>query len=208
MRFNRGERLNETVLADTLGVSRTPIREALKLLASDGLVELLPNRGARVVSLSSEEIAELFEVISGIERHAAELAARRMTEDELNKLQGVHDRMEQHYRNRNRRDYSKLNNDIHMMIVALSGNATLAAIHQSLMLKARRIRYAALVLETRWREAFEEHVDLMLALRKKDSRKAGMIMLAHSRETGEIALNLYLSQKRPVTARETAGAAG
>jgi DNA-binding GntR family transcriptional regulator len=191
-----GERLNETMLADALGVSRTPIREALKLLASDGMLELLPNRGARVVLMSPTEIGELFEVISGLERHAAELAAKRMTAEDFDKLQQVHDRMEQHYKNRNRRDYSKLNTDVHMMIVAMSGNETLADMHRSLMMRARRVRYAALEVEERWREAFEEHVALMDALAKKDSRRAGMIMLAHSRETGETALNSYIEQNK------------
>lgn len=203
-----GERLNETALADTLGVSRTPIREALKLLASEGMVELMPNRGARVIALASHEIAELFEVISGLERYAAELAAQRMTKDDFDRLQVTHDRMAMHYQNRNRRDYSKLNNEVHMRIVALSGNGTLAAIHHSLMVRVRRVRYAALEVEERWREAFEEHVALMQALRDKDSRRAGAIMLAHSRETGEVALSSYLAQAAASSGAEAVETAG
>jgi DNA-binding GntR family transcriptional regulator len=201
-----GERLNESVLAETLGVSRTPIREALKLLASEGIIELLPNRGGRVVEMSSTEIAELFEVVSGIERHAAELTAQRITRQEFEKLKALHERMEVHFKNRNRREYAKLNNEVHLMIVALSGNETLRGIHRGLLIKARRVRYFALELEERWREAFDEHVALMDALRRNDGKKAGTIMLAHVRETGETALNMFLEQERTADRRERAGA--
>jgi DNA-binding GntR family transcriptional regulator len=203
-----GERLNESALADLLGVSRTPIREALKLLASEGMVELLPNRGARVVEMSSTEIAELFEVISGIERHAAELTAQRITAAELVKLEALHERMETHFRNRNRRDYAKLNNEVHLSVVALSGNETLRALHRGLMTKVRRIRYIALELDERWRESFDEHVALLDALRRRDGRKAGTIMLAHVRETGEIAVGMFDAQKKTRSARRARVKAG
>ena len=201
-----GKRLNETALADVLGVSRTPIREALKLLASEGMVELLPNRGARVVDMSSTEIAELFEVISGIERHAAELTAQRITAGEIEKLEGLHERMASHFRNRNRREYAKLNNEVHLAVVALSGNETLRGLHRSLMTKVRRVRYLALELDERWRESFDEHLALLDALRRKDSRKAGTIMLAHVRETGEIAVGMFTAQKTAAGGRKRATA--
>src|ERR1700727_1488998 len=88
-----GERLHDANLAKILQVSRTPIREATKLLATEGLVDLLPGRGARVSELSSEDILDLFETIAGIERHACELAAERMSERDLDTLHPTHKRM-------------------------------------------------------------------------------------------------------------------
>ena len=95
--FGCGERLHDANLAATLQVSRTPIREALKLLATEGLVDLLPGRGARVSDFSIDDIKQLFEAIAGIERNACELAAERMTDRDLEKLQRLHDRMARHH---------------------------------------------------------------------------------------------------------------
>src|SRR3984885_1787394 len=92
-----GERLHDANLAATLQVSRTPIREAIKLLATEGLVDLLPGRGARVSDFSIDDIKQLFEAIAGIERNACELAAERMTDRDLEKLRRLHERMARHH---------------------------------------------------------------------------------------------------------------
>ena len=89
-----GEPLIEADLSEALGISRTPLREALKLLASEGLVELRLNRSAIIAPIRQDEIEELFEAVSGIERVAAELAALRMTERDFEKLHHLQERME------------------------------------------------------------------------------------------------------------------
>lgn len=139
-----GERLHEANFATVLQVSRTPIREATKLLAAEGLVDLLPGRGARVSELSVEDILDLFETIAGVERHACELAAERMSERDLDRLQRAHKRMARHHAAGERQPYFKLNHEIHLAIVEASKNATLQGIHASLMSRAQRARYAAL----------------------------------------------------------------
>jgi len=174
-----GERLHDANLAKILQVSRTPIREAIKLLATEGLVDLLPGRGARVREMSSEDILDLFETIAGIERHACELAAERMSERDLDKLQRAHKRMARHHAAGERQPYFKLNHEIHLAIVEASKNATLQAIHTSLMSRARRARYAALASPARWMEAMGEHNQVMAALAERDSRRAGEIMRQH-----------------------------
>jgi DNA-binding GntR family transcriptional regulator len=185
-----GERLHDANLAEILNVSRTPIREAIKLLAIEGLVELLPGRGARVAALSIESVSELFEVIAGIERHACELAAVRMTPRDFDKLQRMHERMAGHHRAGERHDYFKLNHEIHLAIVAASKNAILQSTHASLIAKARRGRYTALASQARWIEAMAEHELLMQAFADRDSRKAGEIMFQHDRRTGAVVLEL------------------
>ncbi len=107
-----GGRLHEANLAAILCVSRTPIREAIKLLATEGLVDLLPGRGARVSGFSIEHVRELFEAIAGIERNASELAAERMSEREFEKLKRIHDRMAAHHAAGERQPYFKLNQEI------------------------------------------------------------------------------------------------
>jgi DNA-binding GntR family transcriptional regulator len=174
-----GERLHDANLAATLQVSRTPIREAIKLLATEGLVDLLPGRGARVSDFSIDDIKQLFEAIAGIERNACELAAVRMTDRDLEKLQRLHERMSRHHAAGERPPYFKLNHEIHLAIVAASNNAILQAIHASLMTRARRARYAALSSQGRWVEAMAEHERLMVALAGHDARRAGEIMQQH-----------------------------
>src|SRR6201999_2903392 len=88
-----GERLNELQIAATLKVSRTPIREAVKLLASEGLLELSPGRGARVKRLTPEEIREHFDVIGALERHAVESAVERMTDQQRAELKNLNEKM-------------------------------------------------------------------------------------------------------------------
>src|SRR5262245_64896162 len=89
-RVSPGAKLNERELCEHLRVSRTPLREAIKMLAAEGLVELLPNRGAVAVSLDEEDILHTFEVMAGLEAQAGELAAQRITDQELAEIQAMH----------------------------------------------------------------------------------------------------------------------
>lgn len=180
-----GARLQEIDLGQALGVSRTPIREALKLLATEGLVELLPGRGARVSRQTPEAVMELFEVISGLERLAAELAAVRMTARDLERMQKLHDRMAAHFAAGERHDYFQINHQIHLSIVAAAKNATLAATHAALMVRARWGRYTALASGERWAEAMAEHNALMTAFAARDAARAGAILFLHDQKTGE-----------------------
>ena len=202
-----GARLHDANLATTLQVSRTPIREAIKLLATEGLVDLLPGRGARVSDFSIDDIKQLFEAIAGIERNACELAAERITDRDLEKLQRLHDRMARHHAAGERQLYFKLNHEIHLAIVAASNNAILQAIHASLMTRARRARYAALSSHGRWVEAMAEHERLMVALAAHDARRAGEIMHQHDLGTARsIVMSLQLIAPEsgpPVIANET-----
>ena len=181
-----GERLHDANLADMLGVSRTPIREALKLLAREGLVDLLPGRGARVAAYSLEDLIALIEVIAGLERHACELAAERMTVRDFDTIQRMHDEMAACHSADQRHDYSRLNQDIHIGLVALAGNTTLTATHAGLITRARRGRHDALESKERWVEAMAEHNQLMTALAQRDGRLAGDIMLRHDLHTRDV----------------------
>src|SRR5688572_22803430 len=86
-------RVNELELAERFGISRTPLREAIKILATEGLLELLPNRGARVASITNQEIEEMIEVVAGLEATAADLACRRITDGEIAEIEALHRRM-------------------------------------------------------------------------------------------------------------------
>ncbi|MGU3496740.1 GntR family transcriptional regulator [Xanthobacteraceae bacterium A53D] len=180
-----GSRIVERTLSERLAVSRTPLREALKLLELEGLVELSLNRGARIMSFTPEEATSLFEVIAGLESLAAEIAATRMSADDLAGLEALHAQMVQHYQRLERDPYFELNSAIHDGIIRLSGNPVLIATHAGLMLRARRGRYMAIVDPQRWEESVGEHEALMAALRRRDAEMAGKVWRKHLVRTGE-----------------------
>ena len=118
--------LIESELCDLLGVSRTPLREALKLLAVQGLVELRQNRSARIPPIREEDIRDLFEAVSGIERVAAELAARKITPARLDGLRRLQDEIERHFAQGDLQAYFTVNQEIHRAIVAAGRERDLA----------------------------------------------------------------------------------
>lgn len=169
-----GEHVVERKLCAELDVSRTPMREALKLLRQEGLVEIFKNRGARVTPYSAEDALNLFEVISGLEGQAAARAATRITQDELAELKRLHDGMVGHYDDENLDAYFEANSIIHDAIVRIAANPMLAASRDRLMLLAKRGRYMAIFDRNRWTQSIEEHEALMSALsaRAEDASKA------------------------------------
>lgn len=185
-RLAAGEWINETELCQQLKISRTPLREALKVLSAEGLVELVPRRGAHVAQLSVREIVDLFEALGGIEGLAAEMAANRMSEADLEKLRQLQLCIEQRRRANERLEYFHENHELHEAIVRFSGNSALVDIHARLIARVRRARYQAILSELRWSEAVEEHANILAALEKRDARRAGDLMRQHVARTGEV----------------------
>jgi len=180
-----GSRIPERVLCERYGVSRTPLREALKVLASEGLIELLPNRGARVVVLTAAGVEEMFEVMAALEGLAGELAAARVTEPDLAELRALHYQMALHFTRGELMAYFRLNQQIHAKIFAISGNHTLTGIYRGLAGRIRRARYVANVSQARWAEAMDEHERILAALEARDGAMLGRTLKAHLRKTCE-----------------------
>jgi DNA-binding GntR family transcriptional regulator len=172
-------RVPERLLCARFGVSRTPLREALKVLAAEGLLELLPNRGARVARMTAEDIAQTLKVIGTLEALAGELACARLTDDELAEVRALHHEMLAHHARRDRLAYFKANQAIHQAIVAASGNAVLAQTYASLSGRIRRARYAANLDPKRWDEAVAEHELLLQALAARDGQRLSRLLRTH-----------------------------
>jgi DNA-binding GntR family transcriptional regulator len=181
-----GQSLGEADLSDALGISRTPLREALKQLATEGLVELRLNRSAVVAPFRREELSELFEAVAGIERCAAELAAARMEPRDVERLQALQDKIEWHHGRGELRDYFETNQQIHSAIVDCARNAVLKATHDVLLARAERARFFALSVLGRWDESVREHQEILAALKAGDATRAGQLLGHHVRRTGEI----------------------
>ncbi|MGY6635477.1 MAG: GntR family transcriptional regulator [Alkalilacustris sp.] len=176
-----GTKIPERELCERLDVSRTPIREALKVLAADGLVRLAQNRGAWVSPLTAEDLEEAFPVMGALEALAGELAAARMTDAELAEVEALHAEMVACYGAGRLTDYFALNQRIHGAILAAARNPTLEAHYRPLAARLRRARFKANTTPDRWADAIAEHERIMAALRDRDGPRLGAILRDHLR---------------------------
>ena len=175
-----GSRVPERELCERFGISRTPLREALKVLAAEGLIDLLPNRGARVRQFTEADIRNLFEVISGLDFVAGRLACQRISDDDIAAIEKMHLEMYTHYLRREIADYFRLNQKIHQAIVDAAANPLLSENYVKLNAAVRRLRYTAnLVRRDRLSEAMREHEEIVDALRRRDAGELGMLMFRH-----------------------------
>ena len=151
-----GQRVPELELSHDLGVSRTPIREALKVLASEGLVELLPLRGAIVKKFSTKDAADMLEVMSLIETFAAQKACKA-DQTEIDHILSLHEKMKLLYEKGKRPAYFDLNQKIHDGIVSMANNETLSMVHATLSKRMRSLRYSGNNIPENWSDALAEH---------------------------------------------------
>lgn len=178
-----GARLHESQLGETLGVSRTPLREAIKFLASEGLVELVPRRGAVVKRFSRKNVADMLIVLGVLETLAARLACANATEAGIAEVRRLHDEMMAHYRARRRLPYYKLNQDIHTAIARLSDNEPLAYMHGVLQSRMKRIRFLGNERPEYWAQAVAEHEEMIAALEAREADRLAAVIEQHLSRT-------------------------
>lgn len=178
-----GARVPERQLCEMFGISRTPLREALKVLAAEGLVDLLPNRGARVRRLSRRDLEELFEVMGGLESLAGRLACETITDEEIAEIERLHYEMYGYYLHRDMHNYFQVNQRIHEKIVSAACNETLRATYAGFAGRVRRVRYSANFARKRqrWVEAMREHEAILDALRRRAGNELSDILFQHLR---------------------------
>ena len=174
-----GAKLNERELSEELKVSRTPLREAIKMLAAEGLVELLPNRGAIAVELSEADILNTFEVMAGLEGQSGELAAQRITESELAEIRAMHYEMMAAYTRRDLSNYYRLNAAIHRAINAAARNPVLTATYTQVNARLQALRFRSNQDGEKWARAMQEHEQMIAALEAHDSAALRAVLVAH-----------------------------
>jgi DNA-binding GntR family transcriptional regulator len=192
-RLNAGERLNERLLCEQLGISRTPLREAIKLLAAEGLVDLLPNRGAVVSPLELARLSDTFKVMGALEGLAGELACQYATPKHIAEIRALHVEMLGMHVRGDLAGYFRHNQAIHLKIVEASGNATLSNTYRQLNANVRRARYMANLSKERWDEAVREHEQMLAALEARDV--AGLTRLLQDHLANKLASVLTAFEK-------------
>lgn len=189
------DRLIERKLSAELAVSRTPVREALKLLEADGLIEISLHRGAQVVPYRSDDAQRLFDVISVLEGLAAQRLTERLTSDILQRLESLHEEMLGYHQAGQPQEYFDTNTIIHDVIVEACDNPVLAETHKRLIARARRGRFLAIMEPDRLAQAVSEHEAVMQAFRDRDSDAAARIWELHLRHTGITVTEVLRAQE-------------
>jgi DNA-binding GntR family transcriptional regulator len=178
-----GSRIHEGQLGLALGVSRTPLREALKFVASEGLIDLVPGRGGIVRRLTPRDVRNMLDVLTALETLAGRLACRNATEAQIAEVRQMHDRMMELYADRQRLEYYKVNQAIHSAIVALAENDCLTATHGAIQSRLKRIRFIGNEAPDNWSAAVQEHVEMIDALERRDEMALTEVLTRHLEKT-------------------------
>ena len=174
-----GARIHEGQLCQQLGISRTPLREALKVLASEGLVELVPSRGAVVRRMTRKDAHDMMKVLAHLEQMAGSLTCQNATDAQIREIRRLHDEMLRFYVARDRLQYFKLNQKIHSTLIALTNNESLCLVHDILQTRMKRIRFIGDKKEESWAAAVSDHEEMMAALEARDGQRLSAAMVDH-----------------------------
>jgi DNA-binding GntR family transcriptional regulator len=183
-----GTRLNERTLCDRLGISRTPLREAFRVLAAEGLIALNPNRGAQVVRLSNDDIRESFEVMSALEALSGELACRHITAPETSEIKALTFEMLACHAREDLPAYYRINREIHDRLNVAARNALLTQTYRTLNLRIQNLRFRSNFDREKWNRAAREHAQMVEALEARDGARLAAILRTHLYQKGEAVL--------------------
>jgi DNA-binding GntR family transcriptional regulator len=197
-----GAKLIEIKLCKQIGVSRTPLREALRALSAEGLVDIHPNRGAIVADISLEELRHTFEVMSILEGSCARLAAERLTNADLAELEKLHEKLEEHYRDNDPHAYVQDNRCYHEFIQEKTGNPVLSRIVSELWGRIQLHRFRQIYQPGRLDGSMDEHRELMEAFRAREAGRAEKLMQLHLKKQCDALVMYYAELGRSVVSEE------
>ncbi|MBY8974839.1 GntR family transcriptional regulator [Rhodobacteraceae bacterium NNCM2] len=174
-----GTKVQEQALCDQFDVSRTPLREALRSLAAEGLVVLTPRRGASIAEVTRRDLEEAFPIVGALEALAGELACQNITDAEIERAGVLQRRLVDAHDREDLAQYSAANAEIHQLILAAANNPTLAQMLKGLDGRVRRARYMVNISGVRWAAAVAEHELILEALQARDGKRLGEILKEH-----------------------------
>ncbi len=183
-----GAKLNERALCEALRISRTPLREAIKMLAAEGLVELLPNRGSVAVQLDEEDVRHTFEVMAGLEALSGQLAAERIGEAEVAEIEAMHFEMLAAYTRRDLSTYYRLNAAIHRAINVAAGNPVLTSTYNQVNARLQALRFRSNQDGEKWQRAVAEHEAMVAALKARDGAALARVLTQHLHHKRDVVI--------------------
>jgi len=190
-----GTFLDEARLAEEMRISRTPLREALKVLKAEGLVRHEPRRGCFVNEVTEQDLDEIFPVIALLEGRCAREAALNATDADLQELEALHDRLNRHAKARRINDYYVANFAIHEAIITLANNRWLAQVIGDLRKIVKLSRLQQLHAPGRLEQSLTEHMAVFAALKARDPEGAEAAMRTHLTRQREALRELARSQR-------------
>lgn len=190
-----GSFLDEAALCERLEISRTPLREALKVLTAEGLLRHEPRRGCFVAEVTQKDLDEIFPVIALLEGRCAWEAARNATDAELEALESMHEKLERHAKAKRINEYYATNYAIHEAIISLADNRWLAQVIGDLRKILKLARLQQLHAPGRLDQSLSEHLAVFAALKARDSDGAEAAMRTHLNRQREALRAVALQQK-------------
>lgn len=187
-RWKSGERLPEPQLCKEFGISRTPLRQALKTLESEGLIHLIPHVGAVVTDPEASEVGETMEILIGLEQLAALRVTQAQQPQVLREIEDLYREMQQAVKHNDADLYYNLNNHFHRSIVRGTGNQSLAELHEKVMWHVHRERHRANVVEPFTVESAEHHGEIVRAILGNRAEEAGHAMRRHLESVSELMM--------------------
>ena len=194
--FKPGERLVESKLAESLGISRQPVREAFRILELEHLITIVPRKGAYVSEISLKETKEIYQTRAMIEGFAAQLAISHITPKDLSQLEAILDLMGKSIQENNLQKVIQYNLSFHRKIVSLSKNDNLAKVYESMLLPVRRYQKMGLSLQSSWAVSLEEHRTILEALNSRDIKRAEEMCRNHVLKAEKRLIDCLVSSQK------------
>jgi len=189
------------------GISRTPLRDALKILASEGLLTIAPNRGATVTVMTMAAVEHVYELLGCLEGIAAELVCQRITDQEIEQIEALHSLMYDAYRNEDLIKYFELNQAIHQLIIDAAQNPVFSRIYATEFTRIRRFRYAGNNRHERWDRAIVEHERILESLKDRNGPLLREVMRAHHQKGWQVTRDLIERELANMACSQTATSA-
>ncbi|MDI7258818.1 MAG: GntR family transcriptional regulator [Thermodesulfobacteriota bacterium] len=186
-----GERLPEKFLSEQLGVSRAPIRDAFRILELEGLVQIIPQKGARIKGLTVKDVESIYELRSTLDSLAIRLAVPNLREEDFSYLGKLLQQMKGCIKKRDTNSYKNLNSEFHDFFYQKSQNQWLCDVNKGLMKHIMRLRSFSLARPKRLKESYEDHVNIFEALKREKNAEAEEIAKKHTKEAGNFVLQFF-----------------
>lgn len=192
-----GEKICETKLAEDLGISRTPLREAIQILESEGFLRVMPRRGAVVSDFSQKDIKDIYEIKAALEGLAARLATKNMSDAAIDKLEEINNQLKSMTLSNEKSvgRFFKIHNQFHDIFLKASDNERLYQLNCQLMEPFKRFRLTSLAIEGRFSQAVKTHEEIIRVFRERDAEKAEELVTKNVLEGGIALLKKLESEE-------------